>query len=54
MSYFIAVEDKARREHLVVAVTVAGPASVIGRFDDPAEAEAAAAEWTALELECAT
>jgi hypothetical protein len=51
--YYITAEDKARREYLVIEIMVDGPATVIGRFNDPEAAEAEAKSWTRLELECA-
>lgn len=47
MTYFVVAHDAQRREYLVVAVIVAGPADVIGRFDTLADAERDAARWTA-------
>ncbi len=51
--YYITAEDKARREHLVIEIVVDGPATVIGRFNDPEAAAAEATRWTLLELEVA-
>jgi hypothetical protein len=51
--YYVVAEDKARREHLVIEILVDGPATVIGRFNDPDVAEAEAKSWTRLEMECA-
>lgn len=49
--YFLVADDQS--EFLIIAVVVNGPASVIGRFDDRAVAQAEADRWMALEMEAA-
>ncbi len=51
--YYVVAKDKARSEFLVIEIVVDGPATVIGRFNDPEVAEAEAKSWTRLEMECA-
>lgn len=51
--YFIVADDRQRGDYLVIQVMVDGPATVMGRWDDEADAQADARRWTALEAEAA-
>lgn len=46
--YYLAVDDRQRGIWLVVEVMVDGPATVVGQWDDRADAERDADRWTAL------
>lgn len=49
--YYVVADDRC--EYLVILVMVNGPASVVGRFDDRADAQAEADRWMAFEMEAA-
>lgn len=51
MTYSLVIEDHtgARAIWLVALVHVNGPATVVGRFDAKADADADALRWTTLE-----